>query len=113
MEGADERDREGADDRDNDEVGDREVEDDVGDREVVDEVGDREVVDVGEFVDIGLLVEVDGLFEESFDGLFEETYSYEEGGFPKRSKAFKLYLCTRSLRPIASWRSARVMTISW
>ena len=69
------------------------------------------VEDVGEFVDIGLLVEVDGFFEELIDGLFEEVYSYEEGGFPKRSNAFKRESCTRSLRPIASWRSARAMTI--
>ena len=81
-----------------------------------------EGVDIGLLVEIvgffeesveGLLVEMEGLFEELGNGLFEETYSYEEGGFPKRSNAFKLYLCTRSLSAIASWRSARAMTADW
>ena len=111
MEGADDLvgydEVEGADDGDRDNDG---VDDAVG--IIVEAVGVK-VKDVGDFVDMGLLVEVNGLFEESFDGLFEETYSYEEGGFPKRSNAFKLYLCTRSLSPIASWRSARAMTADW
>ena len=33
--------------------------------------------------------------------------------FKERSKPFKGYWFTRSLRPIAPWRSARVMTIVW
>jgi hypothetical protein len=47
---------------------------------IVEDVGVK-VKDVGDFVDIGLFVEV--------DGLFEETYSYEGGVFPKRSKTFE------------------------
>ena len=52
------------------------------------------VKDVGEFIDIGLFVEI--------DGFFEDTSSCDESGFPKRSKAFERDLCTRSLRLIAA-----------